>query len=126
VKLPLAPNKEFTGSPVNVFDLKSHHLTGPITKEGGFFAQEPRDGSTLYFLKAPYDRSLGKMPVHGGEPVRALTDVYKWQVLEKGICFLDSAEGLTRIKFFEFATGQSSKTGYYSRRGTPSPTRRYS
>jgi hypothetical protein len=32
VKLPLAPNKEFAGSPVNVFDLESHHLTGAKTE----------------------------------------------------------------------------------------------
>ena len=80
-----------------------------ITKKGGFFAQESRDGSTLYFVKSPYDGSLWKMPVDGGEPVRALTDVYKWQALEKGICFLDSEEGLTRIKFFDFATGRTEE-----------------
>ena len=78
-----------------------------ITKEGGFFPQESRDGSTLYFLKN--DGALWKMPVDGGEPVRALTDVYKWQALEKGICFLDSAEGLARIKFFDFATGRTEE-----------------
>jgi Tol biopolymer transport system component len=78
-----------------------------ITKEDGFDPQESRDGSMLYFLKD--DGSLWKMPVGGGEPVRALTDVYKWQALDNGICFLDRAEGLARIKFFDFATGRTEE-----------------
>jgi hypothetical protein len=47
------------------------------------------------------------MPVEGGEPLRVLDGVpaqYAWAVLEKGIAFMASGEGSTRIEFFDFAT----------------------
>jgi len=80
-----------------------------VTTNGGFFALEARDGRTLYYRTDEDAGFLWKMPVDGGEPVRMLADVYKWEMLENGICFLDSPVGLTRIKFFDFATGRTKE-----------------
>lgn len=76
-----------------------------VTTNSGFFALEARDGRTLYYL-TDEETGLWKMPVDGGEPARVLTNVYKWEMLENGICFIDSGEGLSRIKFLDFATGR--------------------
>jgi eukaryotic-like serine/threonine-protein kinase len=76
-----------------------------VTKSGGFIAHESGDGKTLYHWTE--DGTVWNMPVEGGEPLRVLDGVprnYAWTMLEKGIVFLDSAEGSARIKFFDFAT----------------------
>jgi len=76
-----------------------------VTKNGGFIAHESLDGKTLYHWTQ--DGTVWRMPVEGGEPLRVLDGVpsnYAWTILEKGIGFLDSAEGSARIKFFDFAT----------------------
>ncbi len=78
-----------------------------VTKKGGFVAQESPDGRTLYYQD--YDRSLWKMPVNVGDPIRVLNKVGEWSVLGKGMYFLEDNERLAKIKFLDFATSRTQE-----------------
>jgi Tol biopolymer transport system component/DNA-binding winged helix-turn-helix (wHTH) protein len=83
-----------------------------ITRNGGIFAAESSDGSTLYFSKfeAP---GIWKMPLNGGEELRVLDqpageDWWNWALVQNGIYFFDSNSAPNAaLKFFEFASGKT-------------------
>jgi len=87
-----------------------------VTRDGGFYAEESRDGRTLYFTRSHADSGIWKMPVGGTEPgqeilpgpLRAWGD---WTVAEPGIYFsMGERESSFRtsytIQFFDFASGE--------------------
>ena len=83
-----------------------------VTRDGGIFAAESSDGSTLYFSKfeAP---GIWKMPLNGGEELRVLDqpageDWWNWALAQNGIYFFESnGAPNAALKFFEFASGKT-------------------
>jgi serine/threonine protein kinase len=77
-----------------------------VTKNGGFVAQESRDGRTLYYWD---EGLLWKMPVDGGNPIRVLDKVGRWSMVDKGIYILEDNKRLAKIKFLDLATGRTQE-----------------
>jgi serine/threonine protein kinase len=79
-----------------------------VTHQGGWFAQESRDGKTLYYQKDRGALALWKTPVEGGEEVEIpgiRTSERGWQATPDGIYFIDPQPVLT-LKYLDLATGQ--------------------
>ncbi len=70
----------------------------PVTRDGGFDAQESADGQTLYFTQARATPGLWAMPVAGGSPKKVLDEVLGgwWTVTHAGVLFLDSQRARRR------------------------------
>jgi Tol biopolymer transport system component/predicted Ser/Thr protein kinase len=87
-----------------------------VTKNGGFSAQESPDGKNLYVWLETQNvwetGTIWKMSTQSSETARILQGVQNynwWRVVANGIYFVDGSSTPARIKFFDFATGQSSK-----------------
>ena len=82
-----------------------------VTKNGGVYAIESDDGRFLYYSKYTQP-GIWKMPVAGGEEVRVLDQPageqwFNWALTRNGIYFLNWDSQDWKIKFFDFATGNT-------------------
>jgi Tol biopolymer transport system component len=97
-----------------------------LTREGGFYAEESWDASTLYFTKTNEGRGLWQMPVEGGEVTQVIEAPLiwlDWCVSRSGIYFAtveaaqtDGAESemtapqwIHIIHFFDFDSGETTE-----------------
>jgi Tol biopolymer transport system component len=94
-----------------------------ITRDGGMQAREGVDGM-LYYTKVPEDGAgLWRVPREGGPAVKVLDKPFtgSWALNNKGIYFvdLDVGAGSPRpVKFFSFATRQTTQIGTVEARVT--------
>ncbi len=85
-----------------------------VTRDGGFFARESTDGTTLYVFKfdPESERGLWRLPVGGGEAARvlgpSLDDFRNWSPSGSGIYF--STGSKLQDSELSFATG--GRTAY--------------
>jgi Tol biopolymer transport system component/DNA-binding winged helix-turn-helix (wHTH) protein len=81
-----------------------------VTKNGGVYGMESRDGRFLYYSKFE-SPGIWKMPTSGGEESRIVDqpagdDWYNWALVQNGIYFLNrEAHPKETIEFLDFATG---------------------
>ncbi len=99
-----------------------------VTKQGGFAAQESRDGKTLYYSKnlqfpgwRKY-RGLWKVPVDGGQETLVLKELRPgmidcWGLTGEGIYFYN--ENTDTIDFFSFATRRITQIAKPEKQGGP-------
>lgn len=85
-----------------------------VTRNGGVFAAESRDGRFLYYSKfeAP---GIWKMPLSGGEESQVLDQPageawFDWALVRTGIYYINQARrgAPAVVKFFDFATGKKT------------------
>lgn len=105
-----------------------------VTKNGGYEARESADGKFVYFNKAGYG-ALGifRQPANGSAAEERILDLHQfdsvgeWTPTEKGIYYFhrtdvfDVPSKQPRIRFFDFATGQSSDVSPLPRNPFPNP-----
>jgi Tol biopolymer transport system component/DNA-binding winged helix-turn-helix (wHTH) protein len=81
-----------------------------ITSNGGLFAAESADGTSLYYSK--FDTpGVWKMPLRGGEEKRVWdegggSEWYNWALARNGIYFLQHQGNRAAVNFLDFATGK--------------------
>jgi eukaryotic-like serine/threonine-protein kinase len=80
-----------------------------ITTDGGWISRESPDGKDLYFSPTGAigaRTQFWRMPTSGGRSVKIVDDVANltFEVLDRGIYYLDQTAGETRVQFFDFAT----------------------
>jgi Tol biopolymer transport system component len=78
-----------------------------VTFEGGFLAIEGTNDDSLYYTNRPESPTdLWRLPIAGGPPVKVLEGVVltAFDVLERGIYFIDRRSGQSQLRFFDFAT----------------------
>ena len=78
-----------------------------ITKQGGTYGVESRDGRFVYYLRSYSEDTaeLWRVPVEGGEEIRIVESVCNqfFAVVERGIYFFSGWEDPT-VRCFNFAT----------------------
>jgi serine/threonine protein kinase len=82
-----------------------------VTHNVGYVAFESLDGAYIYYTQtAEAPSALWRLPTSGGQPVKVLDGVVgrAFMVLERGIYYIDQPSGVTRLQFFDFATGKST------------------
>jgi Tol biopolymer transport system component len=78
----------------------------------GVMAIESTDGAYVFYVESRNFGSPGplwRLPVNGGEPVRILDGVTSnsYDVIDRGIYYIQQAAGQTRLHYFDFATRES-------------------
>ncbi len=94
-----------------------------VTMNGGFLAMESPDGKWLYFTRNN-DSGLWRMPSAGGPETRVLAQPAAgywgyWAVTDSGIYFLDAAQPVWRIQFYDAATERISTVAILERHPPP-------
>jgi hypothetical protein len=92
-----------------------------VTTSGGTLPIESADGRKIYYIQPGLRTEIWESPVEGGKPVRVIGSTHMWP-----FGFAVTAEGLyydapphsgdqRYIRFFSFATGQSSPVAVTNR-----------
>ena len=84
-----------------------------VSNHPGLLAIESTDGADLYYVESTVTDQAGplmRVPVKGGTPVKILDDVIStsFDVLDKGIYYLERVPGDARIRYYEFASRAST------------------
>jgi len=83
-----------------------------ITQDAGVVALEAADGLSIFYTQTsgPEPSVLWRLSATGGQPVKVVDGVIMrgFVVLEKGIYYLDTFRGETRLQFHDFAARRSS------------------
>jgi Tol biopolymer transport system component/predicted Ser/Thr protein kinase len=84
-----------------------------ISPTPGMLAIESYDGSDLYYvdsLQSDMPGALWRLPLKGGAPTRLVEGALStsFEVVDRGIYYMDRAAGGTRLLYFDFATRQST------------------
>jgi len=83
----------------------------PFTRNGGWVALESLDGAYVYYTESPGTKpsAMWRVPTSGGQPIKVLDGVVMraFDVLEKGIYYIDRPSAEARLQFFDFNSGQS-------------------
>ena len=84
-----------------------------VSTHPGLLAIESTDGADLYYVESTVTDQAGplmRVPVKGGTPVKILDDVIStsFDVLDKGIYYLERVPGDARIRYYEFASRAST------------------
>src|SRR5687767_2663202 len=85
-----------------------------VTWDGGFLSRESPDGAYLYYnmqsAAAGGSTDLWRIPTSGGQPVKALENVNgsTFEVLERGIYYIETKSGESRLQFYDFASRKST------------------
>lgn len=93
-----------------------------VTRNGGVYATESKDGRFLYFSKMEQS-GIWKMPLNGDEEERVLDQPegfhwFDWVLAAGGIYFVNDADAeKLRIEFFDFATGRRTLIGNLEKEG---------
>jgi Tol biopolymer transport system component len=80
-----------------------------VTTNGGFKAEETRDGKWLYYVPQEGKSDLWRIPVSGGQETLVLEDVYRrgWALTDDGIYVLNpDKKPKPSLQFFDFAAGE--------------------
>jgi Tol biopolymer transport system component len=83
-----------------------------LTRNYGTIGYESFDGQYLYFAKYGLGRGtfgIWRIPRDGGEEIQVYGRVHwrLWQVLEKGIYFINRDSAPSTVEFLDFATGET-------------------
>ena len=84
-----------------------------LTKNGGYEAEESKDGKWLYYNKAS-EPGIWKMPIQGGTGTLVLNRNCGrfWDLTDQGICFIDlAAKPYPAISFYNFDTRRITRIG---------------
>ena len=84
-----------------------------VSQDVGIMAIESTDGAYVYYTSSRNTNSpapLLRIPVTGGTPVKMADDVIatSFDVLEKGIYYLQRRDGETRLRYLDFASRTST------------------
>ncbi len=79
----------------------------------GLLAIESTDGADIYYVEGTVTDQPGplmRQPVKGGPAVKVLDDVIatSFEVLDKGIYYLERVAGDAQIRYFDFGTRAST------------------
>jgi eukaryotic-like serine/threonine-protein kinase len=88
-----------------------------VTRDGGFAPLESPDGKFLYYLKSLLDTDVWRIPINGGQPVRALeglSDYRNLAVLETGLVFVPN-RNTSSLQFLSFATDKIKPLANFER-----------
>ncbi|HEX4947030.1 MAG TPA: hypothetical protein VFZ34_10210, partial [Blastocatellia bacterium] len=79
-----------------------------VTPNQGGIAVESADGGSLYYNMVAVVSPLWRLPLAGGEPVKALDGVvwFNWWLVENGVYYIDQFKGETRLQYRNFRTGK--------------------
>ena len=86
----------------------------PVTKAGGFRAQESLDGKTLYYTKSSGESPLYAMALAGGGAETKILDGVVgrgFQVFSDGIYYLASATGRLEVRYRSFGSAKDRVIG---------------
>jgi hypothetical protein len=83
-----------------------------ISPTPGMLAIEASDGADLYYVESTQSDQPGtlwRLPLKGGAPTRLVDGALStsFEVVDRGIYYMDRMSGETRLLYFDFATGQS-------------------
>ena len=82
-----------------------------VTRNEGTLAIETVDGRDLYYVDAAERTgALWRQSLAGGAPAKVLDGVVlgSFDVVDRGIYYIDRAAGDTRLQYFAFSTGRST------------------
>jgi Tol biopolymer transport system component len=81
-----------------------------VTRDSGFISRESLDGNHLYYMVPGSPAGLWRIPTAGGEPVKLLEGeiAENFDVVEKGIYYVDWLKGEARLQFFDFSSEKSA------------------
>jgi serine/threonine protein kinase/Tol biopolymer transport system component len=87
-----------------------------ITQDVGQVALEAPDGQSIFYTQTsgPEPSVLWRLSTTGGQPVKMLDGVIMrgFVVIERGIYYLDTSGGETRLQFYDFAARRSSTVAH--------------
>jgi Tol biopolymer transport system component len=78
--------------------------------QGGGGAVESPDGSSIYYHMSSVVSPLWRLPISGGEPVKALDGVvwFNWWLFGNGVYYIDQFGGENRLQYLNFGSGKST------------------
>ena len=84
-----------------------------VSPGAGLFGIESADGANFYYVDTASANRPGRLlrlPLKGGEPVQVLDDVVStcFDVLDKGIYYIERIGSESRLKYFDFASSRSN------------------
>jgi serine/threonine protein kinase len=82
-----------------------------VTNDGGGNPTASPDGKYVYYNRGSLaSGTLWRLPVSGGQPEQVLDGLFNvgYVVLEKGVYYMNRANGETRLRFLDLATGRST------------------
>ena len=79
----------------------------------GMLAIESYDGADLYYVESTQSNAPGtlwRLPLKGGAPTRLVDGAFStsFEVVDRGIYYMDLSSGETRLRYFDFATHHST------------------
>jgi Tol biopolymer transport system component len=85
----------------------------PVSPVDALLAIESADGAYLYYVESSQtDRAgaLWRMPLRGGDPIKLTegVDALEFDVVDRGVYYVERLAGETRLQYFDFSTGRSS------------------
>ena len=84
-----------------------------VSPTPGMLALESIDGAHLYYVESRTTDAMGplwRLPLDGGAPTKLVDGVMStsFEVVERGVYYLERASGETKLRYFDFATRQST------------------
>jgi dipeptidyl aminopeptidase/acylaminoacyl peptidase len=78
--------------------------------QGAGGAVESPDGSSIYYHMSSVVSPLWRLPISGGEPVKALDGVvwFNWWLFGNGVYYIDQFGGENRLQYLNFGSGKST------------------